>query len=50
MAKAIFDSFKDGDVRPAGKSAPTFSEWEKKWKKAGKVKDGPNQDLAPLNN
>jgi hypothetical protein len=50
MAKAIFDRFKDGDVHPAGKSVPAFSDWNKQWKKDGKVKDGPNQDLAPLSN
>jgi len=50
MAKAIFERFKDGDVHPAGKSVPAFSNWNKQWKKAGKVKDGPNQNLAPLSN
>ena len=51
MAKAIFERFKDGDVHPADKSVPTFANWEKQWKKAGKVKDGPNdQDFTPLIN
>jgi hypothetical protein len=44
----IFERFKDGDVHAADKSVPTFANREKQWKKAGKVKDGPNQYLAPL--
>jgi hypothetical protein len=50
MAKAIFERFKDGDVHPAGESAPTFSNWNKQWNKAGKVPNGPNQNLAPVGN
>jgi hypothetical protein len=50
MAKAIFERFKDGDVHVADKSIPSFANWNKQWKKAGKVKDGPNQYLAPLSN
>ena len=48
MTKAIFERFKDGDVRPAGKSAPTFLDWNKQWANAGKVPNGPNQNLAPI--
>jgi hypothetical protein len=48
MAKAILSRFKDDDLKT--QPAPSFSEWNKQWKKAGKVPNGPNQNLAPINN
>jgi hypothetical protein len=48
MAKVIFKRFQDGDVHPAEKPAPTFPNWNKQWKKAGEVSNGPNQNLASI--
>jgi hypothetical protein len=48
MAKAILGRFKDDDLKT--QPAPNFSEWNQQWKKAGKVPNGPNQNLAPINN
>jgi hypothetical protein len=47
MAKSILARFKDDDFKE--QPAPSFSHWNRQWKKAGKVPDGPNQNLVPLN-
>jgi hypothetical protein len=46
MAKSILGRFKDDDFKE--QSAPSFFQWNKQWKKAGKVPNGPNQNLAPM--
>jgi hypothetical protein len=42
MAKAILDRLKDGDVKIADKSIPTFENWNKQWTAAGNIPNGPN--------